>query len=297
MKRIFAIVTAVGSIFMSPSGICSERPIVAVFDVEAKRVDLSHDLLDALADYLATKLAETGKYQVVPRDQIRERISVQKKESYKTCFDQACQIEMGRELAAEKTVATQVSKFADVCTVGVTLYDLKKAATEAAATEEGSCDERSLLKALNSVVRKFVGAETKQDVPEITGNRAEKGMSDGGSVEPWKDGSTRKWEGTWTRPGAPAFSFLLTLSRTGNQVTGEFFWRNQVNNGTGIESVQGIYDPSSSRISMRGTKISNPGVISKDEYQLKLESDLSISGSTKTNNNDWSGRITGRLIP
>ena len=62
----------------------------------------------------------------------------QKKETYKSCYDQSCQIEMGRELAAEKTLATWVLKVGETCQVTATLYDLKKGTTELAAIHEAA---------------------------------------------------------------------------------------------------------------------------------------------------------------
>jgi len=163
MKRVWGLL-AIIIIASSSLHAGDKRPIVAVFDVQAKRVKLSMDMLDALADYLASRLTETGKYQIVPRDQLKERLVKQKKSSYKQCYDKKCQIEMGRELAAEKTVSAQVNKFADICTLSVTIYDLKKAATESAATEKGGCGEKDLLGLLDRAVNKLVGIGTSPSI-------------------------------------------------------------------------------------------------------------------------------------
>lgn len=184
MKKGFASLVAVVCLFTSLATKSEgNRPIVAVFDIETKRVKLSAEMMDALADYLTSRLTETGKYQVVPRDQLRERLAKQKKASYKQCYDQKCQIEMGRELAAEKTVATQVSKFADVCTLSVTIYDLRKAATESAATEKGECDEEGLLASLDKAVNKLVGRTP--DKRTATRSEAKEGSKRGPSGIEW----------------------------------------------------------------------------------------------------------------
>ena len=82
-KRLSGLIVAV-VLFLAPSILGGDRkPIVAVFDVEVKRVKLSKSLLDGLSDYLATKLAGTGKYQIVPRDQLKKRLIEQKKKSFK----------------------------------------------------------------------------------------------------------------------------------------------------------------------------------------------------------------------
>jgi len=111
MKKGLAGLLAAVLLLLSPpilGGDC--KPIVAVFNVEAKRVDLSNKVLELLSDNISTLLTESGKYQVVPRSELKKRIVHQKKRSFKECYDKSCQIEMGRELAAEKTLSTQVFK-------------------------------------------------------------------------------------------------------------------------------------------------------------------------------------------
>ena len=132
----------------------AERPIVAVFDMEDRGSGLDKQVLVNLTDYLASLLAEGG-YQVVPRDQIRERLKEQKTESYKKCYDQSCQIELGRELAAQKSLDISILKIGNKCQMTANLYDLKKATTELAANADAECNEESLLKALRDIADKL----------------------------------------------------------------------------------------------------------------------------------------------
>ena len=148
-------------VFLQVSVVWAEttnKPIVAVFDVEAKGAkDLDGAFLDGLSDFLAARLVETGQFQVVPRSALKERLAASKKESFKACYDQSCQIEMGRELAAEKTLAAQVVKLGSTCTITLSLFDLKRAATEKAATEQCNCDADAVLAGVKSALRKLVG--------------------------------------------------------------------------------------------------------------------------------------------
>jgi hypothetical protein len=144
---------------VSPAG---PKPVVVVFDVEAQRLELPESLLGALGDHLAALLTKSGRYQVVPRGDLKKRLIEKKKESYQQCYDRDCQIELGRELAAEKTLAAQVLKLGSECKVNLTLYDLKKAATEAAETETGGCDEDSIVGLLEKSVNKLVGGEAER---------------------------------------------------------------------------------------------------------------------------------------
>ncbi|RLB55292.1 MAG: hypothetical protein DRI34_10785 [Deltaproteobacteria bacterium] len=132
----------------------AEGPIVAVFDMEDQGSGLEHTVLVRLTDYLATRLTEGG-YRVIPRSQVKERLLEAKKESYKKCYDQGCQIELGRELAAQKSLATTILKIGGECQLTSVLYDLKKSTTELAASAEAPCEEKALLEALKKVAAKL----------------------------------------------------------------------------------------------------------------------------------------------
>jgi formylglycine-generating enzyme required for sulfatase activity len=134
-----------------------DRPIVAVFNVEAKNTELTDGFLDSLADYISTRLTESGRYSVVPRRQLKERLESKKIESHSACFDQSCQIELGRELAASKVLAPSVLGLGSSCTVTFVFIDLKRAATEAAASQHGKCDYDSVLESVDKAIGKLLG--------------------------------------------------------------------------------------------------------------------------------------------
>lgn len=130
------------------------RAIVAVFDVES--TELTPASLDALTEYLAARLAETA-FQVVPRAELRRRLQDAQAESYRACVDQSCQIELGRELAAQKTLATKILRLGTECQLTSVLYDLRTATTERAATREAACREDALLGAMREIADQLAG--------------------------------------------------------------------------------------------------------------------------------------------
>ncbi len=133
-----------------------ERPVLAVFSIEFTRMEPKKGLDDVLSDYVASWISEHLPYQVVPRDQIKQRLTQQKSASYKACYDQTCQIEVGKELAAEKTLSIKVGKVGRRCTVGLSLYDLRKATADRAATAKArTCEEDDLLEALEEALGKL----------------------------------------------------------------------------------------------------------------------------------------------
>jgi hypothetical protein len=166
MKRGAFSVLVAGLFFLIPSASeAGERPIVAVFNLEARGVSLTPELLESLGDHLATIITAKGGWQVLPRSTIKERLRTQAKESFKECYDQSCQIELGKELAAQKTLSTQVMKLGGSCKVNMTLYDLMKAATESAASVSGECGEDGIVVSMERAVNQLVGI--KEEAGEV----------------------------------------------------------------------------------------------------------------------------------
>lgn len=156
---------------LAGSASAKEGPIVAVFDVEDCGAGIPGEVLSNLTDYLSAMLIEGG-YQVIPRAQIRERLEATKKGSYRKCIDQACQIELGRELAAQKSLSTKVLKIGSECRVTGTLYDLKRAAAERAATAASACGQNDLLKAIEEVAGKLKVQNAAPQKTAATGSPA-----------------------------------------------------------------------------------------------------------------------------
>jgi len=130
----------------------SHRPVVAVFDIEDKTSRFDQQAIRQLSDYLRARVAAGGAFQVVPSGQLKERLVEQKKESYKDCYDQQCQIEIGREVAAQKSLATQIVEVGGECALMTTLYDLKRATSDGSATEKSGCGQEALVGAVEKTV-------------------------------------------------------------------------------------------------------------------------------------------------
>ena len=128
-----------------------DKPVLAVFEIQSKRVKLKKDLLNVLTEYLATALSETGAFDVIPQATLREELLKQKKASYKVCHDEKCQIEMGRALAANKLLATSIMRIGNKCIVTGRIFDLKKEAAERSAKARGDCNEQGYMASLDKV--------------------------------------------------------------------------------------------------------------------------------------------------
>lgn len=131
------------------------RPVVAVFPIQDSSGRLQANAATQLTDYLGVKITEGGAYIVVPRKDIEAAIASAKTDSYQACYDQACQIEIGKELAAQKIVHTQIVQVGDQCAVTATLYDLRIAATDKATSAKGGCTENDLVTSIEAVAKQL----------------------------------------------------------------------------------------------------------------------------------------------
>jgi hypothetical protein len=142
-------------------------PVVAVFEIENRGSPLSKDELVALTDYLGTKLGEQGRYQIIPRREIKKRLVEQKRASFKACYDQSCQIEVGREMAAQFTVSASISRVGSTCIITAAMYDLRKAATHKTGTAKGPCTADDLLTAVEQIASKLEGSRVPSPEPVV----------------------------------------------------------------------------------------------------------------------------------
>lgn len=132
-------------------------PVVAVFDIEdaSGSKGIPRDVLLQLGDYLEGQLAEGGKFRVVPKDQIREQLGNAKKKSYEGCFDDACQIEIGKALAAQKTLSTKLMRIGKQCILKSVLFDLKNEVSDSVANVKGGCTQDDMVASVEKVAEKL----------------------------------------------------------------------------------------------------------------------------------------------
>jgi hypothetical protein len=123
--------------------------VVAVFDVQNVAGQFPDKTIDQLTDYLAARLTEELGFRVVPREQVRARLLEQKAASFRPCFHESCQIELGKALAAKKALSTKLLRLGRTCALTSTLYDLKTETAEAAASTKSPCTESDLVTAVD----------------------------------------------------------------------------------------------------------------------------------------------------
>lgn len=166
------MVAACGLALLAGPAPASARPVVAIFDIENRQTPLDAAEVDALTDWLVARIAADGAFEVVPRQQVKARLLEQKLESYRPCYAESCQIELGRELAAGKSLSTTVLRLGGACEVTATLFDLSRATAERAATAGAPCTVEGVKGAIEAVSRELSGLSPPSGVAR-TGQAAD----------------------------------------------------------------------------------------------------------------------------
>ncbi|HSA22639.1 MAG TPA: PEGA domain-containing protein, partial [Myxococcota bacterium] len=155
--RSFQLTVACLALLASGAALAQTAPpIVAVFRVEDKGAGLDDKTIDQLTSYLEAAISEGNVYRIVPQATIKKALVEKKQESYQECYELSCQIELGRELAAEKSLSTAILRIGEGCTVTAALYDLKTQVSDATAKEPmKSCDQQDLRVGIDKAATKL----------------------------------------------------------------------------------------------------------------------------------------------
>lgn len=131
--------------------------IIAVFDIQDATQRLSESDLEQLSIALSTALVQAAGVKLVARDQLREKLAEEKGKAYKACYDERCQITLGKALAAEKAVGTQILRIGNKCVIGSNLFDLKTETTERGVIVDSACEPEELLGSMKKVAEDLAG--------------------------------------------------------------------------------------------------------------------------------------------
>ena len=120
-------------------------------DIEAaKDKVLTVAMLRSLADQTRVFLGVRGMKTITKGSMeaaIQQMVQEEKKRSYAACVDAACQIPLGKALAASHILRLGIARFDTTCTMNAELIDLRSEVTVTAATTRADCKTERLLDA------------------------------------------------------------------------------------------------------------------------------------------------------
>ncbi len=155
---IAAAPTEVARLLPAPEG---RRRVLAVMELEVRTPRLGAEVAGRAVDYLRARLTATRQFAIVDRTRqeqaLREMLVQQKKESYAACYDEGCQVPLGKALAADTILRSSVSSLADFCTLSSELVDLAKEAALGGGLEKFDCTEAGLVQAIERLVPQLLG--------------------------------------------------------------------------------------------------------------------------------------------
>jgi hypothetical protein len=144
------------------------KPKLAVMEIQDAQ-GLGAALVESLTDSLRSLLARSGQFIVIDKSRqaaaLRKLITAQKRESYKACYDNRCQIPLGQALAADSILRTKLTRVGSQYLLIAELVDLEKEAVTSAAQAQLAVqptygrDDR-LLQGVLSIARQLSGDST-----------------------------------------------------------------------------------------------------------------------------------------
>ena len=102
-----------------------EKPLLAVMDIEDKTGEF-YNSVDGATEYLRNALIRSNKFFVVAESRQRAKMQELKEASYQGCYDENCQLKLGKELAADTILVTTINSLSDHYEIVSTLIDLEK---------------------------------------------------------------------------------------------------------------------------------------------------------------------------
>lgn len=154
MRRPQTLLAATLLAFSLPA-VAATPPVVAVFELRDAQGRLTLEERSQITRYFRVKLTERAAFPVVPEAELKRAIADQQAESYKECYDEACQIEIGREVAAQKSLALELVSVGARCILTATFFDLVKATSERAASVDAACEASALAAAASELADKL----------------------------------------------------------------------------------------------------------------------------------------------
>lgn len=141
--------------FQAASALGAPRPVVAVLPLQDS-TGLTRERVEGLSDYLRIRVAALGKVDVVDKGlqeaETQRLVAEAQAESYRACVDEACQIPLGKQLAANYLLRSTHQRFESVAVFSLELVDVASAASTFAVTERVSGGPDGLLTSIDRAV-------------------------------------------------------------------------------------------------------------------------------------------------
>ena len=152
----------------------ADKPRLAVMAIDDQSEKLSERIKDSATILLRMHLSSSGQFIVIEegrqKKMLMKIVREQRKESYKMCYDDKCQIPLGQALSADTILRSTVTELGGTFSIGVELIDLAKEAITKAANAEFDGTEEGMAEAVKKIVHdltvRSIEEETKRKEEE-----------------------------------------------------------------------------------------------------------------------------------
>jgi hypothetical protein len=133
----------------------ADKPKLAVMAIEDQSEKLTEKIKDSATILLRMHLSSSGQFIVIDegrqKKMLMQIVKEQRKESYKMCYDDKCQIPLGQALSADTILRSTVTELGGTFSIGVELIDLAKEAITKAANAEFDGTEEGIAEAVKKI--------------------------------------------------------------------------------------------------------------------------------------------------
>ncbi len=143
----------------------AETMRIAVMDLKANNVPNSE--AQAVTDLIRADLVDTGMFTVVERGQMNEVLKEQALQQT-GCTDNACAVEVGKLLSANKILLGEISKIGSTVILTVRIVDVEKGVAEFSSTEKVKSMD-VLDTAVSSLVKRLIDTIGGKRISEFAG--------------------------------------------------------------------------------------------------------------------------------
>lgn len=140
----------------------TRRVVVLVLDVEDRAGLLPEADRADLSVYLGRAVVEHRGYRATPRGLLAAHVRAEKAASWAPCVDDACRLELGKALAAERVLHTRLLRDGAQCALGVSLYQLDREVAVWGRLEVADCTLSALYGAAERAVAELPSGEERR---------------------------------------------------------------------------------------------------------------------------------------
>ncbi|MBD3321623.1 MAG: hypothetical protein GF350_11065 [Chitinivibrionales bacterium] len=117
-----------------------------------------------ISDRLRAELFNTGKVNVMERDQMQEILKEQGFQASGACTDEACMVEMGQLLGVKGLVSGSIGKLGSMFLVNIRMIDVQTGRISKAVSRDISGNIEEVVGHLSGIARELVAS--RKDIPE-----------------------------------------------------------------------------------------------------------------------------------